>query len=259
MQNRWLRWMFLGWISLMLLGACQSGEEAEATAAATALPTLAATAIPPSPTNTAEPTATTEPEADPTETPMPTEAPEIVRTYSIVPEESEARFFIDEELFGEPKTVVGRTNMVTGQFMVDLNKPSEAEVSVIEINARDLTTDSSFRNRALRSQILDSAEDAYQFITFTPTLIEGLPEEPASLGEPLAFNLTGDLQIRDISNSVTFEMTATAVSETEISGFGMVMVRRADFDLNIPSVQGVANVSDDVRLEIEFVARAEET
>ena len=40
------------------------------------------------------------------------------RVYDIVPEETEARFLIGEILRGEPKTVVGKTNQVSGQIFV---------------------------------------------------------------------------------------------------------------------------------------------
>ena len=36
--------------------------------------------------------------------------------FEIVPEESEARFLIDEVLRGEDKTVVGTTNQITGRY-----------------------------------------------------------------------------------------------------------------------------------------------
>ena len=272
--KRFVRLMILGLVLMWGLLACQSGGVAESTAvspteAVTAAAEVAPTATSePLPTDTTEPTS--EPEAAPTETPAeePTEAPTeeptataeptVSRNYEIVSEESEVRFFIDEELFGEPKTVVGRTALVTGEIIVDLNNPSEAQVGTIEINARDLSTDSSFRNRALRNQILESGDDAYQFITFTATMIEGLPAEPAVIGESIVFDMTGDLQIRDITNSVTFAITATAVSEIQLSGSGSVIVLRSDYDLNIPSVRGVANVADEVRLEIDFVAAAAE-
>ena len=168
------------------------------------------------------------------------------------------RFLVDEVLFGDPKTVVGRTNQVTGQLLLDLKRPGQVEVSPIEINARDLTTDNSFRNRAIRSQILASNDDAFQFITFTPTEIDGLADVSISFSKPVTFTITGDLQIRDITNPATFEMTATAVSETELNGSGVATVLRSDYDLNIPSVVGVAGVSEEVRLEIDFVAIASE-
>ncbi len=254
---------------LLVLIACQSGadENAEATAvidptdpspttAATAEPEPTATPMPlPEPTD--EPT--DEPTAEPIEEPtaMPTAAaPGITHTYEIVPEESEARFMIDEVLLGNPKTVVGRTNQVSGEIVLDMQNPQAVEVGSIQVNARELTTDDSFRNRALRRQILDSAQDEYQFITFTPTEIEGLEDAAVELETAQTFSLTGELQIRDIVQMVTFEMMVTAVSETELHGFGEAVVLRSDYDLQIPSVPGVANVSDEVMLEIEFVAKA---
>lgn len=243
--------MIMSLAMMVTLFACQAQtvEEDVGTAVATQPPTITA------PTETPEPVEE-EPTSEPTQSlsPTPTPEPGVARTFAIVPEQSEVRFFVDERLFGEPKTVVGRTSQISGTIQVDLNRPDTAEVSPIEINARDLTTDSSFRNRALRNQILDSAEDAYQFITFTPTAIDGLAGETAVSGQLLTFNLTGDLQIRDITHAVTFLITATAVSETELNGFGVVTVQRSDYDLIIPSVTGVADVSDDVRLEIDFVA-----
>jgi polyisoprenoid-binding protein YceI len=218
-------------------------------------PTLTAT-IEPTLTPTEEPVATVR--DDPTETPASTVNPGIVRRYAIVPEISEVRFNIDEVLFGNPKTVIGRTNQVTGEILLNLQIPDETEVGPIQVNARELVTDESFRNRALRRQILDSAQDKYQYILFTPTEIAGLGSEAVVIGEARNFSLTGDLQIRDIVHAVTFEMLVTAVSESELNGSGEVTVLRSDYDLQIPSVPGVADVSDEVRLEIEFVAEAAE-
>jgi polyisoprenoid-binding protein YceI len=220
-----------------------------------AVPSVTPTAQP-APTNTVQPTI--EPFPAPTTEPTPTEEPDIPRTYEIDQEDSEVRFLVDEVLFGDPKTVVGRTNQVTGQVILDLNRPGQAEVGSIEINARDLTTDNSFRNRALRSQILDSNDDAFQFITFMPTEIDGLADVSISFSEPVTFTITGDLQIQDITNPATFEIMATANSETELTGSGAATVLRSDYDLIIPSVVGVAGVSEEVRLEIDFVAIAPE-
>jgi polyisoprenoid-binding protein YceI len=276
--------MSLGSVMVLVLSACQSGSVKDVAVAADPSATLSveatkaeATPTPePTPTSTVEaietlvPTATNEPTMvstveptatstdEPTVTPVPTAEPGIVRNYTIVANESEVRFHIDEVLFGNPKTVVGRTNQVTGEIMLDLNSPHESEVGPIQVNARELVTDESFRNRALRRQILDSSQDVYQYITFTPTGIEGLGPEAVVPGEARSFNLSGDLQIRDIVRPVTFEMMVTAVSETELHGSGEAIVLRSDYDLRIPSVPGVADVSDEVRLEIDFVAEAAE-
>ena len=48
----------------------------------------------------------------------------------------------------------------------------------------------------------------------------------------------------------------TPVSETRIEGSAHATVLRADYGLQIPNAPGVANVSEEVGLEIDFVATA---
>lgn len=174
-------------------------------------------------------------------------------TFNIVPEQSEVRFTLSEVLRGVPTTVVGRTNQVAGQIRVDFANPSASQVGVIRINARTLTTDNDFRNRAIRSQILLSSQPEYEFAEFTPTAINGLPET-ITFGEPINFTITGSLTVRGITNEVTFNATVTPVSETELRGTASTTVQRAMYQLQIPNVPGVADVSEDVLLEIDFVA-----
>jgi polyisoprenoid-binding protein YceI len=174
--------------------------------------------------------------------------------FSIVPEESEVRFGLNEELRGQPTRVIGRTDQVAGQVLVNFETPSESEVGPIRINARTLVTDQEMRNRAIRGQILQSSRDEFEFAEFVPTAVEGLPET-VTIGEAFTFSLTGDLTVRDITHPVTFEVTVTPVSETELTGLATAQVMRGDYNLVIPSVPSVANVSEEVDLEIEFTAR----
>ena len=152
------------------------------------------------------------------------------RVFEIDPEQSEARFIVDELLFGEPNTVTGRTSEVTGQIEVDLADPTQTTISTIEINARSLATDNRFRNRSLNRLILQSNRDEFQFITFTQAEIEGLPTE-ATVGDTLTLQVTGDLKIREIVQPVTFEVTVTADSETQLTGLAQTTVQRYDFEL----------------------------
>jgi polyisoprenoid-binding protein YceI len=147
--------------------------------------------------------------------------------------------------------VVGQTDQVAGQIAVNLNDLSTAQVGTIQINARTLLTDNSFRNRAIQNEILDTG--SYEYITFTPTAISGLPER-IDVGQEVAFTVSGELTIRDVTRPATFEITATAVSENELAGTAATVIQRADFDLNIPSVPNVANVEEEVELYIDFVA-----
>jgi len=183
--------------------------------------------------------------------PAPADQTTGVVVFTILPQESQVRFILDELLRGAPTTVVGATNQVTGEIAVDYAQPGSAKVGTILVNARSLATDNDFRNRAINNQILDTA--AYEFITFTPTHISGFPENPV-LGQAFDFQITGDLTIRDITRQVTFAVQASAQSETRIAGSATATVARADYGLEIPSVPGVADVDEEVRLEIDFVA-----
>ncbi len=171
-------------------------------------------------------------------------------------ENSEVSFTLLEDLRGVRTTVVGTTDQVGGTIAVDLENPQNSSVGPIEINLRTLETNNEFRNRAIRAEILESSRDEYEFTTFTPTAINGLPEH-VSVGETFTFTVTGDLPIRPITNSVTFDVTVTLMSETELIGSAEATVLRSAYDLQIPSAPGVANVTDDVLLRIQFTATAQ--
>ncbi|MDL1902502.1 YceI family protein [Anaerolineae bacterium CFX9] len=178
-------------------------------------------------------------------------------TFAIVPEESEVRFALQEDLAGQRITVVGRTNQVAGQVLVDFAQPANSQLGVIRINVRTLATDNDFRNRAIRGQILMSQNPENEFTDFVPTSVTGLPES-VTLGEAFTFQVTGDLTLRGITSPVTFDVTVTPVSETRIEGSAVATVLRESWNLTIPSVPNVANVSEEVELTIDFVAVAAE-
>ncbi len=173
--------------------------------------------------------------------------------FGIVADDSEVRFILNEMLRGSPNEVRGTTSLIAGQIGVDFANPQNSQVGEIRIDARDLSTDNEMRNRAIRSAILQSAQDQYEFISFKPTSLDGLPAS-VTLGEAFEFQVTGDLTIRDITNPVTFDVTVTPVSETRIEGTATATVQRSDYGLTIPNVPGVADVDEAVRLEIDFVA-----
>jgi len=204
-----------------------------------------------------EPTAeATQAEEAPTEETAAQEEPAVssgVVVFTISQEQSEVRFTLDELLRDQPNTVVGVTDQVAGEIAVNFGSPAASQVGEITINARTLRTDNDFRNRAINNEILDTGP--YEFIRFVPTEITGLPESVA-VGDTVEFQVVGDLTIRDVTQSVTFDVTVTVVSETEITGYGSAVVLRSDYELTIPNVPSVANVTDEVLLEIEFTAFA---
>ncbi len=247
---------------------------------ATAEPTPAATEDPtpvamtdPEPTATAapEPTATPAPTPAATAAPTPTSAPTATAAaaeptadggvpasavlYRIVPEESEVRFEIDEILRGAPTLVVGTTNQVAGDFIVDFADLAASQLGTVRINVRTLRTDEERRDRAIRSRILESASDQYEFTTFEPVRLEGLPGS-LELGQTIPFQIVGNLAIRDITREVVFDAELTVVSPDRVEGTAVTTILRGDYNLTIPNVPFVASVDEDVLLGISFVAVA---
>jgi polyisoprenoid-binding protein YceI len=244
-----LRRLLIPGLILLLLAAC-SGDATPAPAAAT---------LPPEPaTGEADlEAAPAEPTVEPVE---PTTGPQTgsggAATYTIVPEESEARFIVQEVLNGNDTTVTGVTSDVTGQITVDTAQPSAAQVAV-EVDLSGLATDNNFRNRAIHDAILQTGNPDYQFATFTATSISGMPDT-VSIGTPVEFQLTGDLTIHGVTRETTFDVTATPVSETRIEGLASTTVTYSDFDVNILRLPPqVASVEESVILELDFVATSE--
>jgi polyisoprenoid-binding protein YceI len=174
--------------------------------------------------------------------------------FEISQDESEARFIINEVLNGADKTVVGVTNQVAGQILVDADNTANVQLGQIQVNTRTLSTDSGNRNRAIQNIILETGR--FEFVTFTPTAISGLPASAAA-GDTFTFHVIGDLTIRDITQQVTFDVSVTAESDQRISGLGRTTINRGDFDLQIPQVPQVASVEENLILELEFVALAQ--
>ncbi len=170
------------------------------------------------------------------------------RTYALT-DESRALFVIDEESRGQPNTVVGTSTIVLGELLLDPADPSSLQVGTVLVNARDFATDSGTRDGVLRGRILDT--DTFEFIEFTPTAIDGLS---GATGSEVTFTITGDLTIRDVTNPVTFAVTAALAADETISGTAEATVDRTDWGINIPNAPGVANVSETVILRFEFVA-----
>lgn len=173
--------------------------------------------------------------------------------FTIVSEQSEALFRIDEVLLGDSKTVVGTTNQIAGEMLVDWDDPVNSQVGLIRVNVRTFSTDNEFRNRALRGQILEADQDEYEFADFIPIELLQLPSSIA-IGDSVEFQIRGNLSVHGVSREVIFDATLTIISENHIEGNAKTTVRYQDFNMTIPEAPGVANVSDQVEVEINFVA-----
>ena len=178
-------------------------------------------------------------------------------TYHVRTEESEARFVIDEVLRGEPTTVVGRTDQIDGSISVQLN-PGAVTVGEFVINVRTIRTDNEIRDRSIRTLILQSNRDEFEFSTFRPTQVDGVPER-IDFGDRLDLTITGDLTVRDVTRTVSFDASLEIASEERLTGTATTTVTWDQFGITIPYVGGnsiVSAVADNLDLDLEFVATA---
>lgn len=115
------------------------------------------------------------------------------------------------------------------------------------------------RDTVIRAEILESGRDEFEFATFNPTNVSGVPDsfEP---GDTLELVVTGDLTLRDVTSSVDFDMQLSLDSDETISGTASTTIRWEEFDITIPYVGGssdVNSVADSVELRLEFTAEEE--
>lgn len=167
--------------------------------------------------------------------------------------ESEARFFLREDLRGVRTDVIGRTDQIAGDIVIDLSAPTLSQVGVIRTNARTLATDEGRRNSAIRSRILRSAEDEYEYIEFAPTALSGLPQS-ITTGESYPLEIEGLLTMVGQSLPVVFQGEVMLEGEERLRGEFSVTVRYADWGIVVPDLPFIANVDEEVELTLAFVA-----
>lgn len=186
-----------------------------------------------------------------------TEGASNAKTFTIIPEESQARFIINEILAGNDKTVYGTTTAVEGSITVDYQNPAGVSLSAIQVDLSALETDNNFRNRAIHTAILQTGNDEFRYAVFEATGFSGLPESVA-IGQAFNFQITGALTLHGVTKQVSFEAAVTPVSETRLEGLASLVVVYEDFDVRILRLPDqVASVEDTVILELEFVAEAQ--
>jgi len=225
-------------IPAIALAGCAGAAEPTAAIQSTGIPTAAAA---PTPSARVEP--------DPTPTRVDVEVR--TGTFGIVAAESAARFILGERLGNSPNRVVGVSKGVSGMVEVDPADAAQPKIGPIRIDAGSFVTDDELRDSSVRAFILQA--DRYPEIVFSPTSITGLPPA-AEIGDELAFEVTGDLTIRDITLPIVFGVTLEVQSADRLLGHAEAAILRSDFGLTIPEVPGVAEVDPEVQLRFTFVA-----
>ncbi len=240
---------------LPLLIACGGAQSATPTSAPAPTAQSAATSAPAATAvidSTSAPAATSAPEST-FSAGGETSAPGGLRTFEIVPEQSEASYEVQELFLRQnlPFRAIGRTNAITGTFRFTQDGQPSGEITSMVVDLRTLTTDSPRRDQAIRREWLES--DVYPYAEFVSTGVEGVPASYAE-GEQISFKLNGDMTIRDVTKPVTFDVTGTLEGDT-VTGTATTIVFMRDFGFEPPVIAGVLTVEDGVTVNVNFTAK----
>ncbi|QIM22407.1 YceI family protein [Phycicoccus sp. HDW14] len=148
-------------------------------------------------------------------------------------------------------TVRGSFNDVEGHVHADLEDMSQSYVEVV-LKAASVDTRTAQRDEHLRSADFFDVEN-HPEITFLSSRVEEVEDN--------AFLVTGDLTIRDVTQTLSFPIALTGVEKDAFgvlrAGFeGSRKVNRRDFGLewNMPLDSGGVLVSERITLEFEISA-----
>lgn len=177
-----------------------------------------------------------------------------VQRFVIVAAESGVIYRVNETLFREGNkinTAVGRTNAIRGEILVDRTNPRNSRVGTITIDISTFKTDRTRRDEAIKDRWLESAR--FPTAEFRPASIEGLP--PAyTEGQELRLKVNGQLKVRDVVRPTVFDVTMI-LRGTTLTGTATTEVKMTDFGFDPPSILGILRSENDVRIELNFVAR----
>jgi polyisoprenoid-binding protein YceI len=185
-----------------------------------------------------------------------------MRTFVIVPEASSASYLVDEEFFEDALAklginagladVVGTTPDVAGQIQIDPATGALGQ-TVITANLGALSTDQAARDRWLRENGAGPQFGSAPPASFVATGVEGLPAQ-ISEGQEVSFTLNGDLTVREVTQPVSFAVTAVLNGDT-LTGSAETRLLMSSFGITPPDFARTLRVADEFGLRVELTAR----
>lgn len=176
------------------------------------------------------------------------------QVYKIVPGESQVSYEVGETFINDNNRfnlAVGVTPVVNGEITVDTANPSASQIGPITVDISQFKSDSTRRDNFIRDRFLESRR--FPTATFTPTSLSGLPETYSD-GQELAFQVTGDLTVHEITRSVTFDVTAR-LGDGALTGSATTTILMSEFQVGPINLAGILKTEDQAKLIFNFVAR----
>lgn len=200
-------------------------------------------------------------EAEQSESTEPVSVAEGMRVFTIVPEESSASYVVQEEFFAGALSklgidagnveVTGTTPDVTGQLQLDLGSENPLGDNQFAVNLSTFSTDQNRRDNWIRDEgpQFGSAPPAQ----FVATSIDNAPGDYTE-GEEVSFTLNGDLTIKEVTNPVSFDVTATLSGDT-ITGTASTQSKLTDWNIEPPNFANTLTVADELEIRLNFKAK----
>jgi len=198
--------------------------------------------------------------ADPIDevTPPPAEegmsASDGTRTFQLVPEQSSMQYFVEEEFFGQAVpfvTAIGQTRALNGSVALQIEGNTVIESGTFEADISTLTSDRPRRDQAIRDRWLQSSR--YPIATFVATDVLNVPVD-ADYGQDIRFQISGDMTIREVTNPLTWDMTARLDGD-RLSGTATTFFYMKEYGFDPPDIAGILRVTDGVTVTVDFVAQ----
>jgi len=182
-------------------------------------------------------------------------AGDATRTFQLVPEQSSMQYFVEEEFFGQAVpfvTAIGQTRAVNGAVTLQIEGNTvRIESGTFEADISTLTSDRPRRDQAIRDRWLQSSR--YPIATFVATDVLNVPVD-ADYGQDIRFQISGDMTIREVTNPLTWDMTARLDGD-RLSGTATTFFYMKEYGFDPPDIAGILRVTDGVTVTVDFVAQ----
>ncbi len=195
---------------------------------------------------TPSPTAAISPATTPQ--PLPTGAIRL----AVVPDRSRATIRVREQVANEPAP--GEVSLTTTAFagsLVLLADGTFAPGSTIAVTLDSLKSDSDLRDEWIKINTLQTR--VYPYAEFTAARVDGVPLPLPASGEWNA-KIAGTMKIYGTEWPLVWDLKITR-SAAQTRASGTTAFRFGDYGMVVPANRLVLSVVDDLRLEIDVVAR----
>ncbi|MDP9281757.1 MAG: YceI family protein [Chloroflexota bacterium] len=172
--------------------------------------------------------------------------------FAIVPERSVATIRVREQVASVPAP--GDAILTTRAFsgtVVLLSDGSFASGSALSVDLDALKSDEPLRDEWIKFNTLNTR--VYPRAEFTLERVSGVPMPIAEQGE-WAATLEGTMKIHGVERRMSWPVQATR-SSGEVRVRGATAFKFGDYGMAVPANRLILSVVDEVRLEIDLVAR----